>query len=302
MKIGSHVSNSGLKMLIGSVEEALSYGANCFMIYLGAPQTTLRKSVQELKAQEALILAKNNGILPEDIIVHAPYIVNLGQSDDEKYSFAITFLTSELKKVEMIGAKYMVLHPGAHVGSGENYAIKRIANGINNILENTKNDNSVICIETMAGKGTECGKTFEEVAKIIELVNDKKRIGVCLDTCHIFDGGYDIVNNYNEVINSFDRIIGLDYIKVIHLNDSKNVLGSHKDRHENIGFGNIGFDTLLKVLTDYRFENVPKILETPYISIDKNNSFAPYKEEIQMLKKQIFNENLKNDVLKNNSI
>lgn len=299
MKIGSHVSNNGLKMLVGSVEEALSYGENCFMVYLGAPQTTYRKDVEQLNYQKALEIAQKNGINPEDIIVHAPYIVNLGQSDDEKFNFAISFLAKELAMVGKVGLKYMVLHPGAHVGNGENFALDCIADGINEILRLTSNDNTVIAIETMAGKGTECGKTFEEIKRIIDLVHDKTRIGVCLDTCHIFDAGYDIVNSYEDVINEFDAVIGLEYLKVIHLNDSKNQLGSHKDRHENIGFGNIGFNALLKVLNDKRFEQIPKILETPYVSVSKLESYPPYKEEIEMLKKQTFNENLKEEVIKN---
>lgn len=299
MKIGSHVSNNGLKMLIGSVEEAISYDANCFMVYLGAPQTTYRKELHQLNYQQALENAKQNGINPYDIIVHAPYIVNLGQADGDKFNFAITFLAKELEMVGKIGLKYMVLHPGAHVGNGENFAINRIASGINEILRLTSNYNTVIALETMAGKGTECGKTFEEIKKIIDLVYDKERIGVCLDTCHIFDAGYDIVNNYEEVINKFDDVIGLKYLKVIHLNDSKNHLGSHKDRHENIGFGNIGFKPLLRFLSDERFEAIPKILETPYISVSKQEGYPPYKEEIAMLKSQSFNENLKEEVLKN---
>lgn len=299
MKIGSHVSNNGLKMLVGSVEEALSYGENCLMVYLGAPQTTYRKDVEQLNYQKALEIAKKNGISPEDIIVHAPYIVNLGQSDDEKFNFAISFLAKELAMVGKVGLKYMVLHPGAHVGNGENFALDRIAAGINEILRLTSNDNTVIAIETMAGKGTECGKTFEEIKRIIDLIHDKTRIGVCLDTCHIFDAGYDIVNSYEDVINEFDAVIGLEYLKVIHLNDSKNQLGSHKDRHENIGFGNIGFNALLKVLNDKRFEKIPKILETPYVSVSKLESYPPYKEEIEMLKNQTFNENLKEEVIKN---
>lgn len=297
MKLGSHVSNSGLKMMVGSVEEALSYNANCMMLYLGAPQNTYRKKIEEQRGNEAIALALENGITAEDIIVHAPYIVNLGQKDDEKFDFAIRFLTNELQMVQNLGLKYMILHPGAHVGNGSSYAIERIAKGINEILKRTSGNHTMIVIETMAGKGTECGKTFEELASIIVEIEDKSRIGVCLDTCHIFDGGYDIVSNYEEVIQQFDKIIGLDKIKVIHLNDSKNPLGSHKDRHENIGFGNIGFDTLLTILKDNRFVNIPKILETPYISISKEQSFPPYKEEIEMLKNGIFDPYLKNKII-----
>ncbi len=297
MKIGSHVSNNGIKMLEGSVEEALSYGANALMVYLGAPQNTFRKPFNQMHINEALELCKKNNIDPEDIIVHAPYIVNLAQSDNQKWDYAITFLGNELMGTAMIGAKYMVLHPGAHVGMGSNYGIERIANGINCILSDTINYRSVILLETMAGKGTECGRTFEEIKAIIDRVHNKNRIGVCLDTCHINDAGYDIVNDYDGVINEFDRIIGLEYLKVIHLNDSKNPVGSHKDRHENIGFGTIGFDTLMKFVNDERFKDIPKILETPYIPYTKDLSFPPYQEEIAMIKSGKFNENLKNEIL-----
>ena len=296
MKLGSHVSNNGLKMLVGSVEEAISYGANCFMVYLGAPQNTFRKKIEDQNANEAIRLAKKYGIDPTDIIVHAPYIVNLAQSDDEKFEFAVRFLTQELQGVGAIGAKYMVLHPGAHVGSGVNYGISRIAQGINQILYQTRGTNTVIALETMAGKGTECGKTFEEIAKIIELVDDKSRIGVCLDTCHIFDGGYDIVHQYETTLEQFDDIIGFGYLKVIHVNDSKNPLGSHKDRHENIGFGSIGFETLVRIINDERFATVPKILETPYIPITKEITLPPYKEEIAMIQSGQFDPYLKEKI------
>ena len=297
MKIGSHVSNNGLMMLEGSVKEALSYGANALMVYLGAPQNTFRKPFNLMHINEALELCKTNGIDPKDIIVHAPYIVNLAQSDNQKWDYAITFLGNELMGTAMIGAKYMVLHPGAHVGMGSNYGIERIANGINCIISDTINYNSVILLETMAGKGTECGRTFEELKAIIDLVHNKNRIGVCLDTCHINDAGYDIVNDYEGVINEFDKVIGLNYLKVIHLNDSKNPIGSHKDRHENIGFGTIGFDTLMKFVNDERFKDIPKILETPYIPYTKELSFPPYKEEIEMIKSGKFDNNLKNEIL-----
>lgn len=297
MKIGSHVSNNGLKMLEGSILEALSYDANALMVYLGAPQNTFRKPFEEMHVLEAHKLCKENNISLDDIIVHAPYIVNLAQSDNQKWSFAIEFLSNELMLTSLIGSKYMVLHPGAHVGMGSEYGINRIASGINCILADTINYNTVILLETMAGKGTECGKTFEEIKAIIDKVHNKARIGVCLDTCHISDAGYDIVNNYEEVINEFDKVIGLEYLKVIHLNDSKNECGTHKDRHENIGFGKIGFSTLLKFVNDKRFESIPKILETPYIPINKKESLPPYKEEIEMIKKGEFNSNLKDGIL-----
>ncbi len=297
IKIGSHVSNNGLKMLIGSVEETLENRANCMMVYLGAPQNTFRKPVKDQNAKEALALANEYGITKEDIIVHAPYIVNLANPDPEKRQYAISFLTRELEMVYECGLKYMVLHPGAHMKEGSNAGVKYIAEGINQIFRKTAGQDTVILLETMAGKGTEVGRTFEEIKGIIDLVYDKDRIKVCLDTCHINDGGYDLVDNYEGVIESFDNIVGLENIKAIHLNDSKNPLDSHKDRHENIGFGTIGFNTLYKILTDPRFENIPKILETPYIEKSKIISLSPYKKEIEMLRSGIFNPNLKEEII-----
>ena len=292
MKIGSHVSNNGSKMLIGSVEEILSYGGNCLMVYLGAPQNTFRKPIENQNAPQAIALAKEFGINGEDIIVHAPYIVNLAQMDDDKFNFAISFIAKELRGVDRIGAKYLVLHPGAHMGVGTEMGLKRISNGINQILDLTKDCKSVIAIETMAGKGTECGKTFEEIKTIIDGIDNKNRIGVCLDTCHIHDSGYDIVNDYEGVINKFEEVVGIHYLKVIHINDSKNARGSHKDRHENIGFGYLGFDTINKICNDHRFEKIPKILETPYVEVNKNLSYPQYKYEIEMIQNGKFDSEL----------
>ncbi len=299
MKIGSHVSNNGKLMLEGSINEALSYGANCFMIYLGAPQNTIRKPLSEMNAKKMQEIALNNNINLEDIIIHAPYIVNLGRIDEEKHQFAVEFLTKEVIGVDTIGCKYLVLHPGSHTDCELDISIKQIAKGINQIISNTKGLKTIICLETMAGKGNEVGRSFEEINRIIDLVKDKSRIGVCLDTCHINDAGYDLVNNYDEVKESFNKIIGLNYLKVIHVNDSKNHLASHKDRHENFGFGNIGFDTLLKVINDEDFKDIPKILETPYVpSLDKKETYPPYKYEINMIKQGIFNPNLKEEIIK----
>ena len=285
-------------MLEGSIEEALSYGENCFMVYLGAPQNTFRKSTGLQHINEMQEIAKKNDILLQDIIVHAPYLVNLAQTDPMKHEFAVRFLTSELRGVASIGAKYLVVHPGAHMGLGPVVGIERIASGINEILDNTIEDDTCIAIETMAGKGTECGKSFEEIHDIISLIEDKSRIAVCLDTCHIHDAGYDIINHYEETIEEFDKIVGLDYLKVIHVNDSKNVCGAHKDRHENFGFGEIGFPTLMKFIYDERFKELPHILETPYVdSLIKKDSYPPYKEEIEMIRSLVFNPHLKEDVI-----
>jgi deoxyribonuclease-4 len=293
MKIGCHVGNSGPLMLAGSIKEALSYDANCFMVYLGPPQNTIRKPIESMNADLMKIIASENNINLDDVIIHAPYIVNLARQDEEKFDFAVRFIAQEVQGVHNIGCKYLVLHPGSAVDSEREDALKQVARGINEIINLTPTARTVIAIETMAGKGNEVGRTFEEIKYIIDLVNDKTRVGVCLDTCHINDGGYDLVNNYEQVINDFNEIIGLDYLKVIHVNDSKNPLGAHKDRHENIGFGNIGFETVKRIFNDVRFIDIPKILETPYVaSLDKKQNFPPYKFEIAMIKSGVFDEQL----------
>ena len=297
MKIGCHVGNSGPLMLEGSIKEALSYGATCFMVYLGPPQNTIRKPIESMNADKMALIAKENNICLDDVIIHAPYIVNLARKDPEKFDFAVRFIATELSGVHNIGCKYLVLHPGSAVDSERSDALNQVARGINEIIKLTPNARSVIAIETMAGKGNEVGRTFEEIKFIIDNVCDKSRVGVCLDTCHINDGGYDLVNNYEGVISEFDEIIGLEYLKVIHVNDSKNPLASHKDRHENIGFGNLGFETIMKIFNDARFNNIPKILETPYVaSLNNKENFPPYKYEINMIKSGIFDENLKEKI------
>ena len=285
--IGSHVANSGKLMLEGSVLEAISYNANALMVYLGAPQNSYRKPLNELNIDNMLALMEKHNISNDALIIHAPYIVNLATYDDEKRNFGIDFITRELVGVRETKARCLVLHPGSAVNLSREDGIINIANSLKQILKNTENDNTIIALETMAGKGNELARTFEEVNQIIKLV-DSPRIKVCLDTCHIFDSGYDIVNDYEGVINEFDRIIGLDKLSVIHLNDSKNTLDSHKDRHENFGFGNIGFDTLIKFVYDERFINIQKILETPYV----DKEYPPYKYEIEMIRNKEFDSNL----------
>ena len=291
-KLGCHVSNNGSLMLLGSVNEALSYNANCFMLYMGAPQNTFRKRKEEFRIDEYLDVLNKNNISPSDVIVHGPYILNFANPDSEKREFAISFLCDEIALVSAMKSKYIVIHPGSHMNMGSEFGCNLIADSLKKVLEKTKEYDATLLVETMAGKGGECARTFEEVAYILSLVGND-RLQVCLDTCHIFDGGYDIVNDYEGVINEFDRIVGLDHIKCIHLNDSKNVLGSHKDRHENIGFGNIGFDILLKVVNDPRFISVPKILETPYVENEKHEKvYPPYKFEIEMIRSGQFNPDL----------
>lgn len=298
LKIGSHVENSGAWMLLGSVRETVANGANAMMFYLGAPQNTYRKPASELKIEEMHEAMAKHGLLLDDVVVHAPYIVNLAQSDDAKWQFAIDFLTNEVRLASIVKAKYLVIHPGAHVGMGVEYGLKRIAEGVKKIIANTPESNVVILLETMAGKGTECGKTFAEIKTMLDLIDCPDRTGVCLDTCHIHDAGYDIINDYEGVKQEFDSVVGLDKIKVIHLNDSKNVKGAKKDRHENIGFGMIGFDTLMKVIYDETFQDIPKILETPYVETTNGTEVSPYRAEIAMIKAKTFNPALLEELAK----
>ncbi len=277
--LGSHVGMSGKEMMLGSVKEALSYGANTFMIYTGAPQNTRRKKLEELRIEEARQCMAENGI--QNFIVHAPYIINLANTvKPETFEIAVEFLGIELERTAAMGAKVLVLHPGAHVGAGVEAGTARIIEGLDKVMSA---DMPVgIALETMAGKGSEIGKTFEELKAIYDGVQHPEHLRVCLDTCHIHDAGYDIVNDYEGVLAHFDEVLGLEQIAAIHINDSKNPLGAHKDRHENVGKGHIGFETLLRFVSDERFRDVPKILETPWIkeNPDDKKSTAPYKEEI----------------------
>lgn len=278
--LGSHVGMSGKEMMLGSVKEALSYGANTFMIYTGAPQNTRRKKLEELRIEEARQCMAENGI--QNFIVHAPYIINLANTvKPETFEIAVEFLGIELERTAAMGAKVLVLHPGAHVGAGVEAGIARIIEGLDKVM--SADMPVMIALETMAGKGSEIGKTFEELKAIYDGVRYPEHLRVCLDTCHIHDAGYDIVNNYEGVLAHFDKVLGLDQIAAIHINDSKNPLGAQKDRHENVGKGHIGFETLLRFVSDERFRNVPKILETPWIkeNPDDKKSSAPYKEEIE---------------------
>ena len=289
--IGSHVSYKNDTQLIGSVREALSYGANAFMFYTGAPQNTQRGAIDDLKTIEALNIMKENNIKLEHVICHAPYIVNLANNaDQEKYLFAQNFLRNEINRCEALGVRYLVLHPGSAVKLDREFAINNIVRGINNIL--VPEDDIVILLETMAGKGTELGVNIDELAYIINNVDLKDKIGVCIDTCHLNDSGVDL-ERFDEYLNEFDEKIGINKIGCIHVNDSKNSLGAKKDRHENFGFGTIGFKTLLNIIYNERLENIPKILETPYI----DREYAPYKQEIEMIRTKTFNENLYNDII-----
>ena len=286
--IGSHVSFNSSTQLLGSVEEALKYGSNTFMFYTGAPQNTKRGILKDELTYEAYKLMKDNGIALENVICHAPYIVNL--CNDEKFLFSVDFLKQEMARCEQLGITKVVLHPGSSVGLEREHAISNIIKGLNLILSN--GNNVTICLETMAGKGTEVGRNFEELAYIINNIEDKSRIGVCLDTCHVNDSGYD-VSDFDSVLDLFDKVIGLSYLKCLHINDSKNELGAHKDRHENFGYGYIGFDSLIKVVYHEKLKDIPKILESPYV----NREYPPYKHEIEMIRNRKFNENLIDDIV-----
>jgi len=289
LKIGSHVSMSGKKMLLGASEEAVSYGANTFMIYTGAPQNTRRKKIEDLNIEAGLAHMKEHGI--EEIVVHAPYIINIGNTvKPETFELGINFLRSEIERTEAIGAKQIVLHPGAHVGEGAEKGIQQIIVGLNEVL--TPEQNVQIALETMAGKGSECGRSFEELAQIFEGVKLNDKLSVCFDTCHTHDAGYNVKEDFDGVLEEFDRVIGIERLKVLHINDSKNDRGARKDRHENIGFGHIGFEALNYIVHHPQLENVPKILETPYVGEDKTNRKPPYKFEIEMLKNKQFDEEL----------
>ena len=284
--IGSHVSFKKDDQLYGSLLEALSYNANTFMFYTGAPQNTSRYPVNDNLTYKALELMKDKNIDIKNIVVHAPYIINLANINN--FDFNIRFLKEEIFRVESLFVDKLVLHPGSHVGLGVENGLKNIIDSLNTVL--TENTKVTICLETMSGKGTELGRNFEEIKAIIDGVKLKDKLGVCLDTCHLNDAGYDL-NNFDLILDEFDKTIGLKYLKVIHINDSKNEIDAHKDRHENLGFGTLGFDTLLKIIYHDKLKEVPKILETPYVG-----KSAPYKLEIEMIKNKKFNSNLKEEL------
>lgn len=284
LKIGSHVGMSGKEMFLGSVKEALSYNANTFMLYTGAPQNTRRKKIEELNIAAGWELMRESGL--SEFVVHAPYIINLGNSvKPETYELAVDFLREEIRRTEAMGSNVLVLHPGSHVDAGEDAGIAQIIKGLNEVL--TAETKVTIALETMAGKGSEIGKSFEQLARIYDGVVYNDRLRVCFDTCHVHDAGYDIVHDFDGVVAQFDKVLGKEQIAVFHINDSKNAQGAGKDRHENIGFGEIGFDALNQIVHYPDFAQIPKILETPYVTQapdGKEKSIAPYKEEIAMLR------------------
>lgn len=294
--IGSHVS-FGKNQLLGATEEALSYGSNTFMFYTGAPTNTIRKDIDSDYIREAQQLMKDNNIDIENVVCHAPYIVNLGNATDpDKYAFSKNFIKKELIRCDEMGITKMVLHPGNAIGITPEEGLDNIANALNEILDGTTK--CLILLETMAGKGTECGRTTEELAYIINKIERKEQIGVCLDTCHLNDSGYNI-NEFDKYLDEFDKLIGIDKIKCIHINDSKNESGTHKDRHANFGIGTLGFDTLINVIYNERLSSIPKILETPYIGDtddSKERIYPPYKFEIEMIRNKKYNPEFLNQI------
>ena len=280
IKIGSHVSISG--GLINAAKEAYSYGANTFMIYTGAPQNSLRTPIENLRIDEGKEFMKKHNL--SDIVIHAPYIINLASCKEDLYERSKECLINEIERTKKIGANYLVLHPGAFTTSTYEVGLTRIIHALNDILTP---DSPIICLETMAGKGSEIGRSFKELKDIIDGIILKDKIGVCFDTCHVHDSGYDISNNLDSVLEEFDRIIGLDKLKVFHLNGSLNECGLKKDRHANIladdnnhkGKNCISSDALYNLVHHPVADNKPIILETPWI--DKKTNL--YKQEIEFL-------------------
>ena len=279
--IGSHVSFNKNEQLLGSVNETINYGANTFMFYTGAPQNTQRVPINDKLTMEAKTLMTKNGIDINNVIIHAPYIINL--ANPKNFDFNVRFLKEEISRAESLGISKIVIHPGSHVGLGVSLGIKNIIDSLNLVIN--KNTKVIICLETMAGKGSEIGRNFDEIKQIIDGIDLKDKIGVCMDTCHLNDAGYDL--------KDFDKIVGLKYLKVIHINDSKNEINTHKDRHENIGFGTLGFDTLINIIYNDKIKEIPKILETPYVGVN-----PPYKYEISMIRNKKFNPDLINQLSK----
>ncbi len=283
--IGSHVSFTKETQLSGSLNEALSYKANTFMFYTGAPQNTNRCKIDDELTKFAQKKMKDNNIDINNIIIHAPYIINLANKDN--MDFNIKFLQEEIERATSLKITKIVLHPGSHVGKGYEEGIKNIIESLNKI----DFKNVTILLETMAGKGSECGINIDQIKTIIDNIKNNDHIGVCLDTCHLNDSGIEI-KDFNKYLEEFDQKIGLNKIGCIHINDSKNIVNSHKDRHANIGLGTIGFDNLINVIYNEKLKNIPKILETPYIE-----GHAPYKEEIEMIREKKFNDDLINKVI-----
>ena len=284
MLIGANVSLSGDKMLLGAAEQAHTYGASTLQAYIGAPQNTRRKPIEAMRIDEGLAAMAEWQL--SHLVIHAPYIINLGNTKKpENFEFAVQSMRAEVNRADAVHAYTMPFHPGAHVGAGAQAGIEQVIKGLNQVIQ--PDQNVTIALETMAGKGTELGRTFEELAQILDGVQHNDKVMVTLDTCHINDAGYPVVDDFDGVLNTFDHMIGLDKLAVVHLNDSKNPQGSHKDRHANIGFGTIGFEVLNRIAHHPALPAIPKILETPFVGTTKPQH-PPYGIEINWLKTQQF--------------
>lgn len=286
--IGSHTSFLKDKGLLGVVEESLSYNSNIFMFYTGSNQSTLRFPINKELTSRAHELMIENNIDKTKCIVHAPFIINLANNTNEdKYNFYINFLRQELNRCIELDIRNIVLHPGSYTNLDRETGIKNIANGLNIALKDIEGVN--LLLEYMSGKGTEVGSSLDDLNSILSLLDKDiyEKVFICLDTCHINDSGVDI-GRFDEFLDELDRLIGINKIKCIHINDSYNPIGSHKDRHANLGYGTIGFDKLINVIYNPRLDNIPKILETPWVNRNEKNTYAPYKFEIEMIREKKF--------------
>lgn len=271
LNIGCHLSAS--KGYYNMGKEAVSIGANTFQFFTRNPRGGKAKEVDIKDVEKFLNLSKENNFCK--ILAHAPYTINVCSADENIRKFGIDTIKDDLKNLEFVPGNMYNFHPGSHVGQGEEVGIKLIIEALNDVLN--ENQQTTVLLETMAGKGTEVGKTFEQLKQIIDGVDLKDKLGVCLDTCHVYDAGYDIVNDLDGVLKKFDTVIGLDKLNAIHLNDDKNPFGSHKDRHEKIGEGSIGIEAFEKIINHPKLRNLPFYLETP-------NELDGYAKEIALLK------------------
>lgn len=271
LRIGCHLSSAKGYLAMG--REAVGIGANTFQFFTRNPRGGKAKELDLADVGEYLAFAGEHGLA--QILAHAPYTLNACSKDEGLRQFAYETMCDDLSRLSHIPGSMYNFHPGSHVGQGAEVGISYIADMLNRI--NEQEFSTVILLETMAGKGSEVGRKFEELRAVIDKVEDDERLGVCLDTCHVFDGGYDIVGDLEGVLDEFDRVIGLERLKAVHINDSKNPLGSHKDRHEKIGEGQIGLNAFAEIVTHPRLTNLPFYLETP-------NDLDGYQGEIELLR------------------
>lgn len=276
LRIGCHLSAS--KGYLAMAKDAVKIGANTFQFFTRNPRGGNAKEIDENDIEEFKKYSKEHGI--DVILAHAPYTLNPCSADESIREFTIRTMKDDLKRLEYTPGNYYNFHPGSHVKQGVEIGIDYIVNCLNEIL--TKDQTTIVLLETMSGKGSEIGRNFEELKQIIDRVNLKEKMGVCLDTCHVFDGGYDIVNNLEDVLDNFDKVIGIERLKAIHLNDSLNNLNSHKDRHAKIDEGNIGLKAMVRIINNPRLKDLPFYLETP-------NELDGYAKEIELLKSNYIN-------------